>query len=90
MFMFTMGLQQLCQQPDKIQLSALLCCSTQSKTGKIASFKAKLVHKISVKLKLKLPGPASTVVNRSLRKSSSKGTAVRSPLKEASFQAASF
>ena len=34
-----------------------------------------------------MPGPASTVVNRSLRKSSSKGTAVRSPLKEASFQA---
>ena len=33
------------------------------------------------------PGPASTVEERSLRKSSSEGTAVRSPLKEASFQA---
>ena len=33
-----------------------------------------------------MPGPASTVVERPLRKISSEGTAVRSPLKEASFQ----
>ena len=32
------------------------------------------------------PGPASTAEERSLRKISSKGTAVRSPPKEASFQ----
>ena len=32
------------------------------------------------------PGPASTVEERSLRNISSEGTAVRSPLKEASFQ----
>ena len=33
-----------------------------------------------------MPGPASTVVERPLRKISSEGTGVRSPLKEASFQ----
>ena len=33
-----------------------------------------------------MPGPASTVVDRPLRKISSEGTAVRFPLKEASFQ----
>ena len=32
------------------------------------------------------PGPASTAVDRPLRKISSEGTAVRFPLKEASFQ----
>ena len=35
---------------------------------------------------VKWPGPASTVEERPLRKISSEGTAVRSPLKEASFQ----
>ena len=69
-------LRQMALEQQQNQRHLVIFCNSKSTSpGNFLQFKKNLK-----------PGPASTVVERPLRKISSEGAAVRSPLKEASFQ----